>query len=180
MKIKDYLSNKILMSRMLTEKCFKNVEGFDFTELEDIEVFEAVKKEFESKDLWLSYGPVSLEMYNVRCRDMLMQNGKIYPIVEFFANASFDGIQKRVSITFSPFGCVDIDSDLVYAEKAKKRVSKAFAVFMAGKFGITYVQTRSSYFGEIKNLKIKAAQMEKERKVKEAEEEYRENLFDVL
>ena len=180
MKIKDYLSNKILMSRMLTEKCFKNVEGFDFTELEDSEIFEAIKKEFESKDLWLSYGPVSLEMYNVRCSDMLLPNGKIYPTVEFFANASFDGMRERVSITFSPFSVVNISSDSVYAEKAKKRVSNAFAKFLAGKFVVTYVQARSTYFGEIKNLKIKAAQMEKERKVKEAEEEYKENLFGIL
>jgi len=176
MKIIDYLK---WIDQKVMDECKINVIGFDFTELEEIEIFERIKKDLESKDLWLSYGPVKLELYKTKCSDRLLKNGKIYPIIRFIAKVEFDGVCEKADITLNPFGCTRIFADSVYEEKAIKRISKSLSKFMAEKFDTPYVQSRKGYFEKIKNNKIKAAQMEADIKVKEAEEEYRENMFEI-
>ena len=178
MKIKDYLKNKKLLYAEW-DHCLKNIQGFDFTELEETEIFEAVRKELESKDLWLSYGPVKLELVATVADVSLLPNGKLYPIIWFVSFADYDGVSSKVSVCLTPFDCSKMVGDATYEEKAQKRVSKAVAKFMTEKYGATYVQSRKGYFEKVKDLKIKAAKMEADIKVKEAEEEYKENVLDL-
>jgi len=179
MKIKDYLKNKY-PNRKEVDECLKNVIGFDFTELEETEIYEGIKKDLESKDLWLSYGPVHLQHVKTVVDYSLLKDGKIYPCVWLVALADFDGTCSKVSLYLNPFGCSQIIGDAVYEEKAKKRMSISFSKFMAEKFSESYVQSKIGYFTKVKNLKIKAAQMEADMKVKEAEEEFKESVLDVL
>ena len=178
MKIKDYLKNKNLLECEWGH-CRKNIQGFDFMDLEEAEVFEAIKKDLESKDLWLSYGPVKLELAATVVDISLLPNGKLYPIIWFVSFANYDGMSSKVSVCLTPFDCSKIVGDATYDEKAQKRVSKAISKFMSEKFGVAYVQSRKGYFEKVKDLKIKAAQMEADMKVKEAEKEFEENVFDI-
>lgn len=176
MIIKDYLKKKYPY-RKEVDDCLKNVIGFDFTGLDEVEIFEGIKKDLEGKDLWLSYGPVSLQPIKTVADYKLLNDGKIYPSVWLVALANFDGTCSKVSVYLNPFGCSQIIGESIYEEKARKRISKSFSKFMAEKFGVSYVRNRSGYFEKVKDLKIKAAQIEADMKVEEAEAEFKENIF---
>ena len=179
MKIKNYLLENYLIKDKLDE-CFKNINGFDFTELEEIDIFEGIKNDLKSKDLWLSFGPVNVKLSSTITNVILHQDGKVYPEVWFIVFVDFDGRKERASIHLNPFGCSKIIGCAIFEETARKRISKAFAKFMASKFGVEYVSKRSEYFTTIKNLKLAEIKRDADIKIKMAKEEYKENVFEIL
>ena len=148
MKIIEYIKNKIL------EHELEYIKDFDFTQLEDAEIFNAIKPELELKSNWDSFGPVHTELLSTSVSMDVLEDGKVYPAIRFFVSVSHDGVKGGGMVYIDPFRCYRIDDHYAYERTAKKNVSKALRNFYMDKFGEIYKEKCNEYFETVKKLKI--------------------------
>lgn len=172
MKIYEYIKKKILECEL------EDIKDFDFTQLEDTEIFNAIKSSLELGVNWDSFGPVSTRLLSTTVHMDMLEDGKVYPAIRFFVSVNHDGITGGGMVYVDPFRCFRVDDHCAYERIAKKNVSKALRDFYIEKFGEIYKEKCNEYFETVKQLKIKRAQAEAGEKIKQAEEEFEENIFD--
>jgi len=177
MKLKECISKSI--SKRDIDETLNNIKDFDFTELDDTEIFDAIKGELKECELYIS-GPINLELANTYVHTEVLFDEKKYPCIWMNILANHCGYEEEVTVRLDPFTCICVDSDIFLNERATKKIARVFAEFMINRFGKNYEQIRKEHFSKIKNIKIDAAQREARTKINEAEEEYKENTFDIL
>jgi len=177
MKLKECISKSIPQKEI--DEALNNIKDFDFTQFEDFEIFDAIKGELKECELYIS-GPIYLELTNTYVHTEVLFDGKKYPCIWMNILANHCGYEEEVTVRLDPFTCICVDSDIFLNERATKKIARVFAEFMINRFGKNYEQIRKEHFRKIKNVKIDAAQREAQTKINEAEEEYKENLIDIL
>lgn len=176
MKLKECISKSIPKVEM--DEALNNIKDFDFTELDDTEIFDAIKGELKECELYIS-GPINLELANTTVHTEVLFGGKKYPCIWMNILANYCDNEEEVTVRLDPFTCICVDSDIFLNERAGKKIARVFAEFMINRFGKNYEQIRKAHFRKIKNIKIDAAQLEAQTKIDDAEEEYRENVFGI-
>ncbi|MBE7707066.1 MAG: hypothetical protein E7Z91_07505 [Cyanobacteria bacterium SIG30] len=173
MKIIDYIKHNYSACNL------ENVKDFDYTQLDEIEIFNALKDAFHimnGKDVVVHITP-ELNYTNVQTE--YLKDGKDYPVVLLYVTLMGSNIVDKCKVKLNPFGCADVYDGFLFEEEIRKQVSKAFVKFMAGKFGPDYVAKRSEYLIIIKDLKVKKAKEDADFIIEQAEKEYKENLFEI-
>ena len=140
------------------------IDGFDFTQFEESEVFNIVKTCFDKEFF------VDCKLIDTVVRmEWLEEEGKFYPYVLFGVYFKYSGEDCKASFGLTPFGCRHVYSDINFWS-IKENLSKQFAVFMAEQFGDVYIKSYNRNAELLKNLKIEKAKKEAERKIIKAKE----------
>lgn len=165
-------------------KYLANKGEFDFSQLDEKEIFDAIKDAFSfdakmiKRDIFIEVQPQLKEIVG---RMERLEDGMDYPVLRLTVDLVGEHfVEENVVLKLNPFLCEEIYNALFCGKETKKQVSKAFAKFLAGKFSTDYVAKRSAYLRFVKDLRIKKAQENADIEKEMAEKEYKENLFDIL
>jgi len=165
-------------------KDLANKGEFDFSQLDEKEIFDAIKDAFSfdakmiKRDIFIEVQPQLKEIVG---RMEVLEDEKEYPVLRLTVDLVGEHfVEENVVLKLNPFLCEGIYNALFCGKETKKQVSKAFAKFLAGKFDTDYVAKRCVYLRFVKDLRIKKAQENADFEKEMAEKEYRENLFDIL
>ena len=174
---------KIIEYRHNYSACdLKDIKDFDYTQLEDYEMFEMIKQTLiQNECLCGKYRDI--EVNYDWAREDVLEDGKTYPEIYYDIRAFLENenrLPDTARIVINPFVCTTVVGNCLWEEKAKKHISKALRDFMVEKFGAVYAEKRDEYLLTVKSQKILKAKNKYEESIKEAEEEYKENTFDIL
>ena len=160
----------------------KDIKDFDYTQLEDYEISEMIKQTLiQNECLCGKYRDI--EVNYDWAREDVLEDGKTYPEIYYDIRAFLENenrLPDTARIVINPFVCTTVVGNCLWEEKAKKHISKALRDFMVEKFGAVYAEKRDEYLLTVKSQKILKAKNKYEESIKEAEEEYKENTFDIL
>lgn len=163
------------------KECLRNIKDFDYTQLEDSEIFEVIKQSLiQNECLCGKYRDIDVNYIGARMD--VFEDGKTYPEIYYDIDAFLENknrLPDTARIVINPFVCTVVVGNCLWEEKAKKHISKALRDFMVEKFGAVYTDKRDEYLLTVKSQKILKAKNKYDKSVKEAEEEFKENMFEI-
>lgn len=152
MKIIDMMKKE--WSEYDIKKALSNISGFDYTQFEDTEIFEAIKQKLIENKCFACDYYTSIEKYDTTIVKSYM-NGKIlYPEIIFDIHACLsDNILPRAAlIRITPYECDAVTGSCIIEWRTKKFATEAIVEFMTKKFGKAYTEKRSEQVDTTKSL----------------------------
>ena len=149
----------------------------EFAEIDDIELFEAIKPILRAHLSYQGYGPASLSCEKFAPPVAKLVDGKPYIYLAMGIKNFQDGNESSIILLIHPFGCYQIIGKNIVEKTAKIEISKAVRKFLAQKLGQSYINENNEYFTMIKNEKIKQIKEETEYKINNVNDEYAENII---
>ena len=171
--------DKLLNNYKNTNLNLKNVEDFDYTKVDENEIFNFINK-YLNKTMAdpEMFDKIAVKLTMVNMQDMCLKDGKIYPVMQVEFEACLYGSLQKANIYIGPFGCFKFDDEF-WGNVFKKNITKAVVSYMTDKFGSKYTEKREEFIAAVKNAKLKQAKIDFKKQTKEAEDEYMENIHNM-
>lgn len=149
----------------------------EFAEIDDLELFEAIKPILRAHLSYQCYGLASLSYETSSSTVEKLIDGKEYIHLTMWIKNFQDVNESSIILTIHPFGCCSINGRNIIEKTAKIEISKAVRKFLAQKLGPNYINENNEYFRMIKNKKTKQIRAEAEDKINDVNDEYAENII---
>ncbi len=178
MKIKDIIYKQYKTSRdYVNLEIIKKSAIPEFAEIEESELFEAIKPTLENHLKIQGYGSASLKYGGIIPGVKILRDGKRYMSATLLIENFQDGAESLIILSISPFDCYNVAGRNIVESIAEKEISTALRTFLSKRLGQDYIDKNNEYYTMIKNRKTEKIKTKAEKEINEVNDDYIDNII---